>query len=110
MRWLQAHFRLKAKTMANPRRAKILFPNNPTQGQLVMRVLQPAKTAKTIGQSQKRHEIQTVGMLPLVDEGPETYTVDGAARILKLTPGRVGQMLRAGDLELSLGRALSRRA
>ena len=72
-----------------------------------MRALQPAKTT---GQSQKRHEIQTVGMLPLVDEGPETYTVDVAARLLKLTTGRVGQMLRAGDLELSLGRALSRRA
>jgi excisionase family DNA binding protein len=34
-----------------------------------------------------------------VDEGPETYTVDEAARILKLTPGRIRQMLRAGELE-----------
>jgi excisionase family DNA binding protein len=38
-------------------------------------------------------------MLPLVDEGPETSTVDEAARTLKLTPGRVRQMLRAGELE-----------
>ena len=29
----------------------------------------------------------------------EYYTVDEAARILKLTPGRVRQMLRAGELE-----------
>jgi excisionase family DNA binding protein len=29
----------------------------------------------------------------------ETYTVDEAARILRLTPGRVRQMLRAGELE-----------
>jgi excisionase family DNA binding protein len=29
----------------------------------------------------------------------ETYTVDEAARILKLTPGRIRQMLRAGKLE-----------
>ena len=34
-----------------------------------------------------------------MDEGPETYTVDEAARILKLTPGRIRQMLRAGELE-----------
>jgi len=27
------------------------------------------------------------------------YSVDGAARILKLTPGRIRQMLRAGELE-----------
>lgn len=27
------------------------------------------------------------------------YTVDEAARILKLTPGRIRQMLRAGELE-----------
>jgi hypothetical protein len=27
------------------------------------------------------------------------YTVEGAARILKLTPGRIRQMLRAGELE-----------
>ena len=27
----------------------------------------------------------------------ETYTVDEAAKILKLTPGRIRQMLRAGD-------------
>ncbi len=27
------------------------------------------------------------------------YTVDEAARILKLTPGRIRQMLRAGDIE-----------
>jgi excisionase family DNA binding protein len=29
----------------------------------------------------------------------ETYTVDEAARILKLTPGRIRQMLRRGELE-----------
>jgi excisionase family DNA binding protein len=29
----------------------------------------------------------------------ETYTVDEAARILGLTPGRIRQMLRAGELE-----------
>jgi excisionase family DNA binding protein len=29
----------------------------------------------------------------------ETYTVDEAAKILKLTPGRIRQMLRAGELE-----------
>lgn len=34
-----------------------------------------------------------------MDEGPETYTVDKATRILKLTPGRLRQMLRAGELE-----------
>jgi excisionase family DNA binding protein len=28
-----------------------------------------------------------------------TYTVDQAARVLKLTPGRIRQMLRAGELE-----------
>ena len=29
----------------------------------------------------------------------EHYTVDEAARILKLTPGRIRQMLRASELE-----------
>jgi excisionase family DNA binding protein len=29
----------------------------------------------------------------------ETYTVQEAARILRLTPGRIRQMLRAGELE-----------
>jgi hypothetical protein len=29
----------------------------------------------------------------------ETYSVDEAARILKLTPGRIRQMLRAGEFE-----------
>lgn len=29
----------------------------------------------------------------------DTYSVDEAARILKLTPGRIRQMLRAGELE-----------
>jgi excisionase family DNA binding protein len=29
----------------------------------------------------------------------ETYTVDEAARILRLPPGRIRQMLRAGELE-----------
>jgi hypothetical protein len=29
----------------------------------------------------------------------ETYTVDEAARILRLIPGRIRQMLRAGELE-----------
>ncbi len=32
-------------------------------------------------------------------EGEESYTVQEAARILKLTPGRIRQMLRAGDIE-----------
>jgi len=34
-----------------------------------------------------------------VSEAEEHYTVDEAARILKLTPGRIRQMLRAGELE-----------
>jgi hypothetical protein len=33
-----------------------------------------------------------------VDEGPETYTVEEAARVLKRTPGRIRQMLRSGEL------------
>ena len=33
-----------------------------------------------------------------MEEG-DYYTVDEAARILKLTPGRIRQMLRAGELE-----------
>jgi hypothetical protein len=39
-----------------------------------------------------------------VSEGnPEDfYTVDEAARILQLTPGRIRQMLRAGDLKGSV--------
>jgi hypothetical protein len=32
-------------------------------------------------------------------EAEDFYTVDEAARILKLTPGRIRQMLRAGELE-----------
>jgi excisionase family DNA binding protein len=32
-------------------------------------------------------------------EGEDFYTVEEAARVLKLTPGRIRQMLRAGDLE-----------
>ncbi len=39
-------------------------------------------------------------MLPLVD-GEDFYSVDDAARILKLTPGRIRQMLRAGELEVA---------
>ena len=35
-----------------------------------------------------------------MDEGPETYTVGEAARILKLTPGRIRQMRGAGELEV----------
>jgi hypothetical protein len=31
-------------------------------------------------------------------EGQETYTVEEAARVLKRTPGRIRQMLRAGEL------------
>jgi|SRR5215212_6677645 len=31
-------------------------------------------------------------------EGEETYTVEEAARVLKRTPGRIRQMLRAGEL------------
>jgi excisionase family DNA binding protein len=33
-----------------------------------------------------------------VDEGPETYTVEEAAKVLGRTPGRIRQMLRAGEL------------
>jgi excisionase family DNA binding protein len=33
-----------------------------------------------------------------VEEG-DYYTVDEVAKVLKLTPGRVRQMLRAGELE-----------
>jgi hypothetical protein len=33
-----------------------------------------------------------------VDEGPETYTVEEAARVLERTPGRIRQMLRSGEL------------
>jgi hypothetical protein len=33
-----------------------------------------------------------------VDEGPETYTVEEAAKVLKRTPGRIRQMLRAGEI------------
>jgi len=32
-------------------------------------------------------------------EGEDFYSVEQAARILKLTPGRIRQMLRAGELE-----------
>jgi excisionase family DNA binding protein len=32
-------------------------------------------------------------------EGEDIYTVETAARILKLTPGRIRQMLRSGELE-----------
>jgi excisionase family DNA binding protein len=32
-------------------------------------------------------------------EGEDFYSVDEAARILKLTPGRIRQMLRAGELD-----------
>jgi excisionase family DNA binding protein len=31
-------------------------------------------------------------------EGEDFYTVEEAAKVLKLTPGRIRQMLRAGDL------------
>ena len=33
-----------------------------------------------------------------MDEGPETYTVEEAAKILERTPGRIRQMLRSGEL------------
>jgi excisionase family DNA binding protein len=33
------------------------------------------------------------------EPGEDFYSVDEAARILKLTPGRIRQMLRAGELE-----------
>jgi hypothetical protein len=33
-----------------------------------------------------------------VDEEPETYTVQEAARVLKQTPEAIGQMLRSGEL------------
>jgi excisionase family DNA binding protein len=32
-------------------------------------------------------------------DGEDFYSVDEAARILRLTPGRIRQMLRAGELE-----------
>jgi hypothetical protein len=32
-------------------------------------------------------------------QGGDSYSVDEAARILQLTPGRIRQMLRAGELE-----------
>ncbi len=32
-------------------------------------------------------------------EGEDFYTVEEAAKVLQLTPGRIRQMLRAGDLE-----------
>ncbi len=32
-------------------------------------------------------------------QGGDSYSVDQAARILQLTPGRIRQMLRAGELE-----------
>jgi len=34
-----------------------------------------------------------------VSEAEDFYSVDEAARVLKLTPGRIRQMLRAGELE-----------
>jgi len=34
-----------------------------------------------------------------VQNSDSFYSVDEAARILKLTPGRIRQMLRAGELE-----------
>ena len=37
-------------------------------------------------------------MLPTVD-GEDFYTVEEAAKVLQLTPGRIRQMLRAGELE-----------
>jgi hypothetical protein len=37
-------------------------------------------------------------MLPPVD-WEDFYSVDEASRILKLTPGRIRQMLRAGEVE-----------
>jgi len=33
-----------------------------------------------------------------VDEGPEPYTVEQAARVLSHTPGRIHQMLQSGEL------------
>jgi hypothetical protein len=33
-----------------------------------------------------------------VDEGPDAYTVEEAARVLQRTPGRIRQMLRSGEL------------
>ena len=32
-------------------------------------------------------------------QGEDFYSVDEAAKILQLTPGRIRQMLRAGELE-----------
>jgi len=42
--------------------------------------------------------IRAAGMLPGVDEAPETYTVEEAAKVLGRTPGRIRQMLRGGEL------------
>jgi excisionase family DNA binding protein len=38
------------------------------------------------------------GTILRVEPG-DSYTVDEAAKVLKLTPGRIRQMLRAGELE-----------
>jgi hypothetical protein len=45
----------------------------------------------------KRREGLREGYAASVEE--DFYSVDEAARILRLTPGRIRQMLRAGELE-----------
>ena len=49
-------------------------------------------------EDKKGRGIRAAGMLPGVEEGAETYTVEEAARVLKRTPGRIRQMLRSGEL------------
>jgi hypothetical protein len=45
-----------------------------------------------------RARVRRVGVSTPVD-GEDFYSVDDAARILKLTLGRIRQMLRAGELD-----------
>ena len=47
--------------------------------------------------SHDEREVPLQGYAAHVEE--ETYTVDEAARILRPTPGRIRQMLLAGELE-----------
>ena len=49
-------------------------------------------------EDKKGRGIRAVGMLPGVEEAPETYTVEEAAKVLGRTPGRIRQMLRGGEL------------
>jgi hypothetical protein len=60
--------------------------------------LEAKKGAPQTTTPKKRREIRAAGMLPGVDEAPETYTVEEAAKVLGRTPGRIRQMLRGGEL------------